>query len=236
MMKASPDRILRLSVTDEVAKRIRSEIQTGVYDIGQKLPTEMELRDRYGVSRSTIREAMRILQTNGFVELRPGTGAFVSALHDRSESAIRSWFIEKETELDEMMDVRVAVEPLALRLSIEKAEIEELEEIAAVQEQFRDAVSAGDAMQLARLDEEFHTRIIAASHNSLLIKINQLLVDAFREYRTRAFSIPENVANAIGPHDRIVAGILDRDVAGAQSGMDEHLRISLDDIEKAAHD
>lgn len=235
-MNAPSDRITRLSVTDEVAKRIRSEIQAGVYEIGQKLPTEMELRDRYGVSRSTIREAMRILQTNGFVELRPGTGAFVSAIHDRSESAIRSWFIEKETELDEMMDVRVAVEPLALRLAIEKAETPELEQIAGVQEQFREAVATGDPMELARLDEEFHTRIIAASHNSLLIKINHLLVDAFREYRTRAFGIPENVSNAIGPHDRIVAGLLERDIAGAQSGMEEHLRISLEDIEKVAHD
>lgn len=235
-MEGSPERIQRLSITDEVANRIRSEIRSGVYEVGQKLPTEMELRERYGVSRSTIREAMRILQANGFVELRPGTGAFVATTSERSEEAIRSWFIQKETELDEMMDVRVAVEPLAVRLAIEKAEQRELEEIAAIQERFRKAVKAGDAMALARLDEELHTRIIAASHNTLLIKINQLLVDAFREYRTRAFAIPENVANAIGPHDRIVNGLLTRNVEEAQTGMTEHLRISLEDIDSVARE
>ncbi|MEX2444840.1 MAG: FadR/GntR family transcriptional regulator [Alkalispirochaeta sp.] len=234
-MEGGSDRITRISVTDEIARRIREMIESGAYSVGDKLPTEMELRDQFGVGRSSVREALRILQAYGLVELRPGTGAFVASVSERSEESIRTWFIEKETELDEMMEVRMAVEPLAVRLAIEKASDAELQEIVAIHEKFTKAVENADPLELATLDEAFHTAIISASHNSLLIKINRLLVEAFREYRTKAFGIPENIVDALGPHETIVAGLQEKNRAKGEKGMQEHLRVSLEDIGKVAH-
>lgn len=231
-MARKSDRITRVSVTDEISRRIREMIESGTYSLGDKLPTEMELREQFGVGRSSVREALRILQAYGLVELRPGTGAFVASVTERSEEAIRSWFIEKETELDEMMEVRMAVEPLAVRLAIDKASMDEIEEIEAIHDRFAKAVENSDPLELATLDEAFHTAIISASHNSLLIKINQLLVDAFREYRTKAFGIPENIVDALGPHGTIVEGLMEKDRRKGEKGMQEHLRISLEDIGK----
>lgn len=231
-MAGRQDRITRVSVTDEIARRIRGMIESGKYTVGDKLPTEMDLREQFGVGRSSVREALRILQAYGLVELRPGTGAFVAAVTERSEAAIRTWFIEKETELDEMMEVRMAVEPLAVRLAIEKASEAEIAEIAGLHDKFAEAVEAADPLDLATLDEAFHTAIIGASHNGLLTKINQLLVEAFREYRTKAFAIPENVANALGPHTSIVEALRKRDAPKGEAGMQEHLRVSLEDISK----
>lgn len=235
-MSRSSEPIERVSVIEEIARRLRAEILANAYEVGEKLPTEMQLRDRFGVGRSSVREALRVLQTEGYVELRPGTGAFVRSVEDHSDERIRMWFIEKETELDEMMEVRVAVEPLAVKLAIEKASDAEVNRIAETQARFADAVRTGDPVQLARLDEELHSTIIAASQNSLLIKINQLLLAAFAEYRLKAFSIPENIENALGPHNAIVAAIRARDVEKAQQAMHDHLAISLNDIDRMAND
>lgn len=234
-MAGKSDHINRVSVTEEIARRIRRMIESGKYVVGDKLPTEMELREQFGVGRSSVREALRILQAYGLVELRPGTGAFVASPTEPSEEAVRSWFIEKEPELDELMEVRMAVEPLAVKLATEKASEEEIAEILRLHDRFTSELSEADPLALAAIDEAFHTAIVRASHNGLLIKINQLLIEALREYRTRAFAIPENINNAHGPHGHIVEALREREAVRGESAMLEHLRISLEDIGKVVH-
>lgn len=229
------DRIAKVSVTDEVADRIRTMIRSGEVAVGQKLPTEMELRERFGVGRSTVREALRALQAIGLVELRPGTGAFVAAPTDSME-AIRTWFIEKETELDEFMEVRMAIEPVAVRLAAARATEAEIDEIDAIHGDFVDAIEEGDAMSLAKLDEAFHTAIVEASHNTMLAKMHGLVTDALRDYRIRSFAVAENVRNALGPHRSILEALRSGDSESGVAAMHEHLVISLDDIRRVAHD
>jgi len=73
-MKKKIARIEKISITDQVVKRIEELIRSGEFAVGDKLPTEMELREQLGVGRSTIREAFRVLQAIGLIELRPGRG------------------------------------------------------------------------------------------------------------------------------------------------------------------
>jgi len=227
------DRIEKVSVIEQVIKRIEELISSGEYAVGDKLPPELELCRHLGVGRSTVREAYRMLNAYGMIEMRPGRGAFVSKpKRNHDGQAIRDWFIEKEAELFELMEVRMAVEPLAVRLAIKRASPKQIDTIKEIHARFTEAASRADALELATLDETFHTAIVEASNNRLLVKINHLILDEFKEYRTKSFSVKENIVNALRPHSVIVESIMEKDTARAIEGMNAHLMISLEDIER----
>lgn len=234
-MKKKIARIEKISITDQVVKRIEELIRSGEFAVGDKLPTEMELREQLGVGRSTIREAFRVLQAIGLIELRPGRGAYVKGVNDNTYEKIRNWFVEKEAELSELMEVRMAIEPLAIKLAIQRGTQPQIDQIREIHEAFKKAVDRLDTIELATLDESFHQAIIEASNNGLLVKIGRLIADAFVEYRTRSFAVKENVSNALEPHERIVKAILTRDTKAAINGVQKHLEISLEDMGKVVN-
>lgn len=210
-------------------------ILSGEVGVGKKLPTEMELRERFGVGRSSVREAIRTLQAIGLVEIRPGTGAFVAA-QDQSQRTIHEWFVEKETELDELMEVRLAIEPAAVRLAAQRATTAEVAEIDNIHRQFLAAVAENDAVRLAALDEAYHRSIMRASHNKMLAKMSDLVADALRDYRARSFTVSELLKNAVGPHSDILKALQNGDSELGSAAMETHLDISLEDIRKVAHE
>lgn len=225
-------RITKVSVIEQVIKELQSLISLGDYGVGDKMPPELELCKEMGVSRSTVREAYRMLNAYGLVEIRPGRGAFVKQLSRIADhKSVRDWFIEKEAELLELMEVRMAVEPIAVRLAIKRATEHQVATIADIHERFKEAARRIDALELATLDEAFHTAIVEGSNNRLLIKLNRLLVEEFREYRAKAFSVEENIAHALPPHAAIVQAIHDHDTAAAIEATNRHLATSLEDIE-----
>ena len=230
-------RIEKVSVIEQVIRQLQELITSGEYAVGDKLPAELELCRQLGVSRSTVREAYRMLNAYGMVEMKPGRGAFVRKLQRHMDhEGVRAWFIEKEAELFELMEVRMAVEPIAVRMAIKRAGESQVRTIVEVHQRFVEAAERLDALELATLDEMFHTAIVEASNNRLLSKINRLIDDEFKEYRTKAFSVEENVAHALKPHGDIVEAILEKDTARALEAMTNHLAVSLEDIESVVKD
>ena len=125
--------ITRVSITDSVVDRIREMIESGAYEVGEKLPTEAKLCKMLSVSRTSVREATRVLQTLGYVTLVPGKGAFVADLKP-SDGGEENWFDVENVQFYDFMEVRMAIETLAVRLSVERAtpkQIRALEKIHA---------------------------------------------------------------------------------------------------------
>ena len=125
--------ITRVSITDSVVDRIREMIESGAYEVGEKLPTEAKLCEMLSVSRTSVREATRVLQTLGYVILVPGKGAFVADLKP-SDGGEENWFDVENVQFYDFMEVRMAIETLAVRLSVERAtpkQIRALEKIHA---------------------------------------------------------------------------------------------------------
>ena len=110
--------IQRISVADAVAESIKELICTGKYAVGQKLPTEAKFCEELHVSRTSVREAFRLLQAQGYVELRPGKGAFVADFQTGQQV---NWFEVDDAKYNDYMEVRVAIETLAVRLAVERA-------------------------------------------------------------------------------------------------------------------
>jgi len=224
--------INRISITDEAVSQIRVEILSGKYKVGDRLATENELAEQLGVGRSTVREAMRMLKALGFIEIRQGKGAFVAKVSEDTDEKLRDWFTSNKIRLADFMEVRMSLEPLAVRLAVERAADAEIAGIEKILEVFEGAVDTGNALDLALSDEAFHTAIAEASRNNLLIMMNRTISEYFRDYRARSFAVKANIADALEPHRKIMAALKARDAAAGSREMIKHLELSMDDIEK----
>lgn len=224
--------ISRLSITDQAVQQIKNEILSGAYKIGDRIPTEKDLCQQLGVGRSTVREALRMLKALGFIEVKQGKGAFIIKTSEDSDEKIRDWFSKNKIELIDFIQVRMSLEPLAVRLFIERASDEQINNIDRILVLFENATESGNALDLALLDEAFHTAIAEASGNNLLIMLNRTIVEFFREYRVRSFAVKKNIKNALEPHRKIMQAIRARDSDAAAQAMIDHLKLSMTDINR----
>ena len=111
----------RVSIVQQVEQVIADRIVDGTYAVDTKLPAEMTLSKQLGVGRGTVREAFRLLEAKGLVEIRPGRGAFVASDKEAGTEQTVQWFRANEMELLDCVQVRNALEPLAARLMAERS-------------------------------------------------------------------------------------------------------------------
>jgi len=220
-------------MTDQAVQQIKSEILSGKYKIGDRIPTEKDLCEQLDIGRSTVREALRMLKALGFIEIRQGKGAFIIKVSEDSDEKIRDWFSKNKIKLIDFIEVRMSLEPLAVRLVIERASDEQISNLDKILELFENATDSSNALDLALLDETFHTAIAEASGNNLLIMLNQTIAEFFREYRVRSFAVKKNIKHALEPHRHIMQAIKERNAEEAAQAMLEHLKLSMIDINRA---
>lgn len=221
--------IQKISVTDAVVESIREMIEEEKYAPGEKLPTESSFCESLKVSRTSVREALRVLQTLGIVEIRPGKGAFVAST--RSRLSEKNWYNVDSAKFYDFMEVRLAIESLSVRLSVQRATDEQIMELEEVHQAFVETTAHKDMARMIMLDELFHSKIVEFTNNQLLININSQLLDSFRVYRGCSFTNKEVYQNAVEPHARILQCFHDRDVSGAVAELVRHLEITTRDME-----
>ena len=188
--------IVRVPIVSQVEERIRELIDSKKYTEGMKLPTENELCQSMNVGRGTVREALRLLQAKGLVEIKPGRGAFVASKQAVDINPV-VWLVQNEKELRDAIEVRNALEPVAARKMAETASEAALRRLKKIHADFLAAVKAGDTIQIAELDELFHGWIVRESGNQLLNEINVHLIQGMHTFRSKTFTVPENVRNAV---------------------------------------
>lgn len=222
--------VYKVPVVQQVVENLQEYILSGEVKVGDKLPTENELCKRLSVGRSTIREAFRILQANGFVEIKPGRGAFVRRTEEPVQVDVIEWFAQNEVELIDCIQVRYAIEPLAIKLAISNCTDEDIAKLKTIHEEFVKAVEGSDAAAIAHFDELFHTQIMEMSHNNLLISINKLISDGVKSFRDKTFMVPRNAMNAIDPHSSILSAIQAKDTEAGEMYMKRHINKILEDL------
>ena len=211
--------IQRISITETVAENIKDLICSG----------QFKLCDELKVSRTSVREAFRLLQAQGYVEIKPGRGAFVADFQTNQQL---NWFEVDDAKYKDYMEVRIAIEILAVRLSVERATEDQIQQLRDVHESFLAASKIHDAARMVILDERFHSLIIEYTQNPLLKKINSDLLDVFRPYRRANFSDPFDYKHADLAHEKILSCFIDHAPDMAESCMREHLSITAKDFDR----
>ncbi len=222
--------IQRISITDSVVDSIRELITSGEYIAGDKLPTEMTLCSNLKVSRTCVREALRVLQALGYVDMLPGKGAFVA--QPKTNEAEKNWYDVENPNFYDFMDVRMAIETLAIRLSVERATDKQIHNLDEIHSRFLEANELHNMNQLIMLDELFHKEIVSFTNNELLININKQVLNCFRAYRGDSFTNEQTYKNAVEPHSKILECFHSRDVQRAVNEMKNHLNITRRDMEE----
>lgn len=217
---------------DRVVEELRAQIESGNYKVGDKLPTEKELCQSLQVGRSTVREAFRMLQATGHVEMIPGKGAHV-AQRSFEEASIRSWFVERGADLSDYIDVRIAIEPYADGLAAQRASEKEKKLLAVLVEKYREAAAAKDADRLALFDREFHKQVMVATHNRILMQISEAVFENFVPVLNKMLSIDAGTADpatTITYHQAISDAVSAGDALKSEQIMRAHLDMARADI------
>jgi GntR family transcriptional repressor for pyruvate dehydrogenase complex len=224
--------VKKMPVIDQVVENIRESITGGELSVGAKLPSELSLCSTLAVSRSTIREALRVLQTLGYVELKPGRGAFVRDTDPHDKETVRRWFKESAPKLEDLTEVRGSLELLAVKKAVENCTRAGIKELFTIHASFIRAVEDFNVADMSHYDEAFHKQIFSMSNNALLINLYNIVAVELKKYRLMSFSLKENGISAIKPHQKIAEAIRNRDTADAVSQMGKHLKLVITDMEK----
>jgi GntR family transcriptional repressor for pyruvate dehydrogenase complex len=214
-------KIERKSVTTQVYDQLKQNILNGTWTPGQKIPSEKELVNLLGVSRITVREALKQLVSIGLIEARQGEGTFVKQLEaDSYMNELLPFIVLNREEVIELIKYREIIEVGAVALAVERADaadIRALEKNVRQHEQYKD-----NWEQASHVDMEFHLLIAKASKNPFVIKANSLMKDVFHAVMDQ---IVEEMGTEHGLfyHKKIIAAIKAKDTELAVASMKEHL-------------
>jgi GntR family transcriptional repressor for pyruvate dehydrogenase complex len=218
--------IKKVRLADTVVDQVTSLIENGQLKPGDQLPSERELVNEFRIARPSIREALRILEFQGVIEVRPGKGAFVVGLGDgpiSDEQRVLHWFREYATEALEILDVRASLEVLAAELAATRATDEQFDAIEAALEEAQVAASDGRLDDLVRLDRVFHQRVASASGNHLLSALIDMLVDALVDPRRSLLRLPARASTSWHEHEAILKALRSRDPHAATTAVKGHM-------------
>ena len=206
--------IKRIQRSEEIRRQIEDAIRSGDFGPGERLPSERELVETFGVSRVSVREAIRSLEALGFVKVYQGRGVFVADRRSGLGEPIARWLDLHRDEVLELLGVRGALDEYAAQLAVENYEPGKIAEIAAANEVFTTAVeSSAPTEELVPLDIDFHIAIAEASGNRLLYDLLSDLHSYLAESRYLAFTPVGRPALSASEHALIVEAIKARDAA-----------------------
>jgi DNA-binding GntR family transcriptional regulator len=194
---------------DEVVQRLRDLIVEGVLMPGERVP-ERQLCERFGISRTPLREALRFLASEGLVDLEHNRGARVSRLTPES--------------VDEMFQVMEVLEGLAGRLAATRASEAQIALIEELQQQMVAHHARGELAGYFRPNQRIHECIIEAAGNPILTNIYRALGVRIRRARYMANLSPERWDQAVAEHEQILAALKDRDGIKLEQLLRAHLR------------
>jgi GntR family transcriptional repressor for pyruvate dehydrogenase complex len=221
LKKPVVSKIKKQSIASQVYEQLKQNIVNGTWMSGEKLPSENELVQMFGVSRISVREALKQLVSLGLVETRQGEGTFVKHLEANSYmNDLLHLIVLKREEIIELIKYREIIEVGTIALAVERAEESDLlalEKNVLAHEKFKD-----DRERAAQLDLDFHLLIAKASKNPFVIKANSLMKDVFHAVMTKTVE-EMGTSHGLYYHKKLIAAIKARDKESAVSIMREHL-------------
>ncbi len=209
--------ILSQKVADDIKKMIIEKD----YRPGDKLPNELEMSRLINVSRSTIREAIKILVSTSILEVRRGKGTFVSETPGLSSDPLGMDFVEEENVLEHFFEMRLIIEPEMVRLAVLRGGEEDFKDIHMAYEAVEKAIASGGNHSLA--DIEFHNLIAKASGNPIMERIIPVINNGIQGGYAKTKDQPESAEVVRNHHRKIMDAIDKRDPDAAFEAMKEHI-------------
>jgi GntR family transcriptional repressor for pyruvate dehydrogenase complex len=215
--------IRRVKLYEEVASRTRDLIVSGELRPGQALPSERKLAEQFKVGRAVIREAIRRLEMSGLVESRHGGGNYVREITVEHLVAPIATVLNDMGHLrEELMDARLFFEPQIAREVAKRATPEDLRQLEDVIR--RQEVRTRDGQASAEQDAEFHRLLARSTHNTVVVRVMEVIDNLLKDEHARWFRSAERSNNSLEGNRRILEAIRRSDQAAAQKAMEQHIQ------------
>jgi GntR family transcriptional regulator, transcriptional repressor for pyruvate dehydrogenase complex len=209
-------------IYEEIVRQVRAMIAEGRLKSGDRLPPERELAEKFLVSRASLREALRALESLGLLEIRPGEGTFVRQVSiERLIAPLALVVAQERGAIGELFEARRLLEPHVAALAATRATPDEIQEMARILEEQATEIARGGTG--VTQDAEFHAAIGAAAHNRAITRIAGALVDLLAQSREASMNTHERRERSHRDHRRILDAIARGDEASARQAMLDHL-------------
>ena len=197
-----------LPLRDVVFNTLREAILKGELQPGERL-MELQLASKLGVSRTPIREAIRMLEQEGLAVTMPRKGAEVARMTLK--------------DMEDVLEVREALDELAARIACAKINDEQLENLKSIRDEFKKSLDSGDVKKIAEEDVRFHDAIYEATDNAKLIALTNNIREQMYRHRVEYLKDQNNYPILIAEHDAIVNALEQRDKEMVTAEMHTHV-------------
>lgn len=210
-----------LPLRDVVFNTLREAILRGDLVPGERL-MELQLASKLGVSRTPIREAIRMLEQEGLAITIPRKGAIVAGM--------------TEKDMQDVLEIREALEELSVQVACDKITDEQIAMLRETMENFKESLESGDIKRMAEADVEFHNVIYQATDNPKLINMLSNLQEQMYRYRVEYLKNPDNHDQLLQEHEAIYKGILEKDKDGVTQMIRRHISNQVDVVKHIIRD
>ncbi|MGI9351642.1 MAG: FadR/GntR family transcriptional regulator [Rhizobiaceae bacterium] len=212
-----------------IGLRLRKAIESGTFGDGEQLPTERELAESYSASRSTIRNALNMLESEGLLERKVGSGTYVSYAGAPEGNVID---VVDQISPIQLIDARIGIERQMTRLAVIHATRRDLEIMEGILERMINAEKDRD--EFSRWDSEFHIQLARSTGNPLMVhlyeKINDVRTHSQWSAMKNLILSPEQTRMYNEFHAAILEGIRNRDTTGAIDALNGHMDLARKDL------
>lgn len=228
--------IVRVSLSDKIIEQIVDLIARNVLKPGERLPSERELCKRFGVGRSSLREALRSLAVMGILEGKVGEGTYVSANNNKYLEKAWQWGLLLDPQkVQDLLETRLMLEAQTAFWAAQRVSAEELEQIEMTLAGMAAAIDRPETY--LENDVNFHLLIAQATHNSMLNSLLTMTRGYLQEWIKRSLIEPEEGANqkraesSLAEHKRIVGALHQGNADQAREAMEAHILSSSLDLQ-----
>jgi GntR family transcriptional repressor for pyruvate dehydrogenase complex len=215
--------IERQRVYETIVDQMRNLIDNGTWKTGQRLPSERELTEMLAVSRTSVREALRILEAMELIEIRQGEGSFIkesTSVPSRLQTLITLFKADEYTV--DIMEARELLETQIAFLAAESATDEDIQALEANVERMEIKIKSGESAVEENI--EFHLRLTQATGNRVLLELQQIFFQLVHETISHLYDIPGRMHVSLQQHRSILNAVKNHQPTEAHRLMLEHLR------------
>ena len=224
--------VKRSRIYEHIVEQIHALIREGRWAPGDQIPPERELAERFRVSRTSVREALRALEMQGIIDSRQGGGTFVrTADRETLVPPLAAAILRGQRELAEVLEVRELIEPGIARLAAVRATDEHVSELEGLLESQRACIA--EQRSFVEEDTAFHYTLARAADNHILLRLHNVILDLLRESRQSYLHVPERPQMSLRGHEAILRAIKARDGDAAYRASLAHITEGRDGILRA---
>lgn len=219
-------------LSEMVVNSIKEMIKERNFKPGDKLPSEHEMMKKLQVSRSSIREAVRILEVTGILSVKQGKGIFVADKIQEGIENMNNWFEENKESLYEHFEIRLMIEPHVCELAAKKCDRKMLESMNKTFDDFLKCKENNDIQGMINFDAKMHHLIAKCTKNRTLEIIMKTMADILTEGWITSLHTPGRIESTIEEHREVLDAISKGDSKAAGEAMKKHLKNALNDIKE----